>query len=59
MEDARVARLRMTANDTTNDSGARGGGTRGLMLRVLLVQALTLIALYVVQLRFGIGAGVQ
>lgn len=49
----------MTANDTTNDSGARGGGTRGLMLRVLLVQALTLIALYVLQHRFGIGAGVQ
>lgn len=55
MEDAPVARLRMT----TNDSGTRGGGTRGLMLRVLLVQALTLIALYVLQHRFGIGAGVQ
>lgn len=31
--------------------------TRRLLLRVLIVQALTLIGLYLLQLRFGIGAG--
>jgi hypothetical protein len=42
--------------ETANDGGTRGE-TRRLLLRVLLVQALTLIALYVLQVRFGIGAG--
>lgn len=41
---------------TATAPGARRG-TRRLVVRVLLVQALTLIGLYLLQLRFGIGAG--
>jgi hypothetical protein len=42
--------------ETPADGGTRRE-TRRLLFRVLLVQALTLIALYVLQVRFGIGAG--
>ncbi|HSM35120.1 MAG TPA: hypothetical protein VK837_01875 [Longimicrobiales bacterium] len=41
---------------TTNDANSPGGARR-LLLRVLIVQAITLLALYLLQLRFGIGAG--
>lgn len=53
---------RMTTDDangepvTTNDANSPGGARR-LLLRVLIVQAITLLALYLLQLRFGIGAG--
>jgi hypothetical protein len=70
MEEPAVAGLRtsagepMTTDDATHESHATHatdandrGGARRLMLRVLIVQALTLLALYLLQLRFGIGAG--
>ena len=45
------------AEAATNARANDRGGTRRLLLRVLIVQALTLLALYLLQLRFGIGAG--
>lgn len=43
------------AGEATNRSEERRG-TRRLLIRVLIVQALTLVALYLLQLRFGMGA---